>query len=184
MDFNAWEEEWSRRVARKAEKALQATAYHEAGHVVIRWHEQLGPPEVATIIPEGDVLGRVKGEGLPKGYEPYEDSMDDPEPIEKEIRELLAGPIAQKRFDPEGFDKDHAGSDWDMAVKWALHLGGDQETTEALLHQLETQAKDILDRLWDCVVAVADALLEHKELSGDEVWEIIEQVHNSMNLGA
>ena len=177
MDFNAWEEEWSRRAARKAEKAIQATAYHEAGHAVVRWHEQLGPPEYATIIPEGDVLGRVKGESLPKDYEPDIDSMDDREPLEKVIREFLAGSIAQKRFDPEGFDKDHAGNDWDQAVNLALYLGGDQEKTEALLHQLETQAKDILDRLWHCVVAVSEALLEQKKLSGDEVWEIIEQVH-------
>lgn len=174
MDFNAWEEEWSRRAARKAEKAIQATAYHEAGHVVVTLHEK---EQVESV----SIAGRMTHTNPLRGIDvEWDDSPQIRSRTESLIRICLAGPIAQKRFNPHGFRKHHAEHDWEEATNLVLYLGGDEETTNACLQQLENQTHDIIDRHWKHVGAVAEALLEQKKLSGAQVKEIIERTEEEL----
>jgi hypothetical protein len=48
----------------KITKALQATAYHEAGHAVAAWYLGAGV-ESASIVPDDDTTGRVYYERHP-----------------------------------------------------------------------------------------------------------------------
>ena len=50
----------------------------------------------------------------------------------------------------------------------------------SLLFELWGEARELVDTKWEHIEAVADALLEHKTLSGDEVHELIEGVETRL----
>jgi hypothetical protein len=84
----------------------------------------------------------------------------------------LAGPLGQKKFDPIGFRKYHADSDWSDATEYALRLGVDDVT------RLEDRAKQMINDpdIWADIEKVAMALIE-KEVLQD--WQIEEMLQTS-----
>jgi len=161
--------------APRPSRALQSTAHHEAGHVVVRWHYRLRTPKYVTIIPTEESQGHVFGPALPNKFNLDGGSGRTQLLLERRIRSILAGPLAQKKFYPRGFRRYHAASDYDEAFKLALRLGGDEEGATAQLKLLELQTRNILnlDWIWRCVEAVAGALLVQEKLSGKQAIEII-----------
>ena len=144
----------------KPSKRLQSIAYHEAGHVVVSWHFRLRTPKYVTIIPTEESLGHMFGPTLPNKFNFDGGSGRTQLLLEREIRSILAGPIAQKKFYPRGLGMYHAASDYDNAFKLALLLGGDGEGATAQLKLLELQTRNLLNQGWNwqCVEAVAGAL--------------------------
>jgi hypothetical protein len=161
---------------KRPSKVLQSTAYHEAGHAVVRWYGKLKRPKYATIIEGEDYLGAVAGLDVPSGFDPDTKFSGRTQLIlERRIRTFLAGSVAQKKFNPSGFRKYNAADDEDKAHKNVLWLSGNYETASAYMKLLRLQTRDILNKgwIWKCVEAVAEALLDKKKLSGEETWQII-----------
>jgi ATP-dependent Zn protease len=142
---------------------LQCTAYHEAGHAVMAY--RLGYPiKKVTIVKRQGVLGKVevRNQGSP----------DD-------IRIDLAGQLAEALVNSNDVQLQVGSrSDWRNARRSArefVELGfiGDGEKgtlIEELLH--ETRALVHRDR--EAIAAVAEALLEHKTLTGADITQIME----------
>jgi ATP-dependent Zn protease len=86
--------------ARKA-KALECTAYHEAGHAVMYFFQEI-PFRRVMIIPSGDTLGSLHHYRL--GRKPKErveigfHTPRDRDRLEREIMCLLAGHAAERHF--------------------------------------------------------------------------------------
>ena len=167
----------SKKAARPS-KALQSVAYHEAGHVVVRWHGRLKMPKYVTIIPDEEFLGHVFGPSFPGSFDFGETQWSGRTQLQLEggIRSIWGGPLAQKKFNPRGFRHYHAAKDYKQIVDLAFNLSGsDDETASAYIKLLELQTRNLLNQgwIWQCVEAVAGALLEQEKLSGKQVREII-----------
>lgn len=147
---------------RRRTKTLMATAYHEAGHAVVAWHEGVRV-QWATIIPGEGFSGRVKHANLFKGVNPEVDtSLRVRARVEKSARIAIAGRVAQQRACPGSRTGD--GADAQHAFDVLSHLCGSTEETGAYWSLLTIQTRQTLARpdVWPIVKAVAAALLRQE----------------------
>jgi hypothetical protein len=159
---------------------LEATAYHEAGHMVAAVH--LGVPiRHATIVSGQNALGKYAGSIRHQPLFPmFEIEAGDIGRIEgkvsKRIIILLAGPIAQRRFRRSSWRSWHGRIDYETAADLAQTLnGGDEKATNAYLKWLSLRAERLVDFDWPDVVACAERLMSRKTLSSREVLEAIRE---------
>ena len=153
---------------------LKATAYHEAGHAVAGW--RLGCPILrVTVTPSGDYLGSVAGDNPIRHMFPDVDGAPE---VDQAMREaviiLLAGSVAQKRFDASSWREFHGASDFDFAGDLLLRLGGNGERASEISDELNRQAEVLVERHWPEVGAVATALLEQHDMDGEAVIKLLE----------
>jgi ATP-dependent Zn protease len=154
----------------------EATAYHEAGHAAIGC--VLGRKlKRVTIIPDGKgVVGSTEfANGYPETFaRTFNQSKAKRQYVEDRVAGELAGSLAQSRKVP-GRDRD-AGDEHDdyQARELSRELVGETPSeTDRLREQClangRARAKALLEQHWPWVEAVATALIQRKELSGDEV---------------
>ena len=153
----------------RASIALQATAFHEAGHAVAAWSCGL-PVHRVSIRPEGDAKGIVSHSNPLARIRLDIDGSDRARMrAEAAILVCLAGPAAQRRFNVRSYRKQHAASDFDMAAELALRLNSSAKAANAYLAWLHIRADDLVAARWKIVTALADLLLERTELGRDAV---------------
>lgn len=146
-------------------KALQATAYHEAGHVVAALDRKI-PFRYVTIEQHDGSLGHVAGGDLP--FDPEADCSDrrTKEKIENLIFYTLAGGEAERAFAGRS---NHAGakSDYGHAVRLAECLYGNPEVRDAYLRFQVTLTRNWVKSFGPArdIRVVAEALLKHRKLS-------------------
>lgn len=141
------------------------TAYHEAGHAVIALRLGYEVRKV-TIKPRQGVLG--------KAYIRNRTSPDD-------IRIDLAGALAEALVNPND-EQIQLGShsDWRNARRStsefvALGFIGDQEEG-ILIHELLQETRALVRRDAKVIARVAEALLHHETLTGEDIKLIMEAV--------
>ena len=162
---------------------LKATAYHEAGHAMAAWHLEIpfGKGKHAlSIVPVGSALGHFQSKQIVRfrnGDLPTTGANR--LKMEREVVVGLAGTMAQRRHRPSSARSWHASSDYHSAVDLVSNFTGSVRETEAYLKLLQIRAEQTLDRpgTWECVEAIATALLNRKTLSANEVVEIIQTTH-------
>ena len=145
----------------------ERTAYHEAGHAVAA--HRLGiEVKFATILLDHDSAGFVSHGDLfcDRGL------GSDRANLERAIKICLAGPLAEARFYPR-YRRPRGSQDYDCAFGLARYLAGSAGEREFIRYQ-ERQTRALLDRYWGDVERVARALLEHDQLSVNQVRDIIE----------
>ena len=146
-------------------KRLESTAYHEAGHAVIHYLEDI-PMEYVTIIPTEECLGQVKCE-----IDINEVVDSGREKCEAEIMAVYAGGLAVKIAKGARYNKG-VSTDNRIAQDIAMEICSDKEIN-TFLRWLYIRTEEVLKMNWYMVEAIAKALLKKKQLSGDEVKEII-----------
>lgn len=153
----------------------EVNAYHEAGHAFLAVYVGARVREV-TIEPEPD-----------DGPERYADiqvewplrRFSPRELREKSILVALAGPVAEMLYTGEpyhpGFVAEWA-ADWKAAWQEAAALFPDERKRLAYLEQVAAQLYRLMDQeeSWAAVAAIADHLLAHDRMEGDEVSEIVQ----------
>jgi len=151
-----------------------ATAFHEAGHAVMRL--ELGRrPVAATIKPDKreGTLGHITHRATKLDVDYF-----DPNDwrlrrwADTEIMTVLAGPEAERRYSGRR-NNGGARSDDEWATDVAFWSEESSERTQAYLKwlSLKVQAYISSEQVWERVEAVAAALLEKETLSGKEVRE-------------
>jgi hypothetical protein len=159
-----------RRTTRKVPR--EVVAHHEAGHFVasfvLRSDADTGYATV-TIVPDGQTLGAHHGEeGL--GERPSTEA------VENAIVQLFAGSAAEVKHSPKrrgSHARSAARSDDDQAetyLNW-LRLNGKGRREKAT--GLRLRAENLIEDYWPAVVALADELLEHNVVTGDEATWIV-----------
>jgi hypothetical protein len=151
------------RIARsKRRPGREAVAYHEAGHIVAAFDQNLRLIS-ASIVPTRDFDGYVQPAGImvPRGdLRPF---------VEMELILLLAGPLAEHAF----VGRDVGDRSDDIHAQALLDaLNPDPEVMEAHLGYLMTRVKHMLTHYWDLVAAFAEQLLARETLDGDEIVKV------------
>lgn len=172
----------------------EATAYHEAGHAVVAI--ALGMRlKAVTIEPSEGCDGLTKRVAVPRIWRRIVsgESLDvhDRVNVIKEIQLCFAGDSAQNRHSPESVKSFHAQQDSENALTiFEQFQAGAQIFEAAAADTSRTYLPDAIERLpsldslkadtealvalrWQQIEAVADALLEKRTLSGDEVCRIM-----------
>lgn len=135
----------------RAEKRLQATAYHEAGHAVARWALGLNVRRV-SIVPDAESYGCC-AYGLGRRFRPdLANGRLMENLVHGHIVALLAGESAEYvlrgRHNGSG-----AGSDLHEAADLATYVASDEEEVEALLKWLRVKARNLVRGRWWAVEA-------------------------------
>jgi ATP-dependent Zn protease len=157
-------------VKRANTKAVEATAYHEAGHAVMAF--QLGIRlQKITIVPDEESSGCCHHESLLK----FKGSAR--LKIEKLVMICLAGPLAQQKFKPRSIRSYHASSDYSVVARVAAQLNGSLEAS-TYIKWLAIRARTKLDQpmTWKFVRAVAHELITKKEITGKSLPDIFARV--------
>ncbi len=156
------------------EQSVELTAYHEAGHAFMASY--LGAKvRSVTIEPDDD-----------DGPQRFGDTqivwrmsrMSERQYREKAIQVSLAGPVAEMLFSGDPF---HPGlvaewaADWKEAWAFAESLIDDPRRRLEYLEQTTAELHRMMDSEpnWSAIADLADHLLAHETLEGEEVQEII-----------
>jgi hypothetical protein len=148
-------------------RAVELTASHEAGHAVAAVALRRAVKGV-SIVPDGASNGRLVNRQLPDTFRP--DVNNDVRTrwfVEREIMVFLAGGVALEKF--QGHRRALGdGEDLRYAKDLASFVCGDMEEIGAYVAWLHARTKLLLNQPWNwrAVGDLAEALLEHKELSG------------------
>lgn len=151
---------------------IREVAYHEAGHAVaaLVLHLSIGA-KGATITPSDLAHGALKIWGSPPrsrriGALPHATRGR----LESYAIAACAGYEAQKKFCPgcdfSGDDDENKASE---LLTW---LSPKDETRSAHMALARLEARDLVERYWKQIETVAEALVERKSLTRDELWEI------------
>ena len=150
-------------------KALEATAFHEAGHAVMAFFEHLRVDEI-SIVENDDSKGRTRHEDPLRNIHLDIDGSNRARlRAEAAIRVALAGPIAQRLHSPKGYRRYHGDFDHRQASEIISDITGSTEEANAYMRLLEIQTKQALGMKWPIVQHLAEALLERRRLSAKEI---------------
>jgi hypothetical protein len=182
----------------RKERRDAITAYHEAGHAVVKVLLDM-PFDYATIIPTDDSRGHVMATRPKAILEAQANCNGDPlsDPVlaqwmEHEIIETMAGPIAQHRYAPRSRLNDTIGvvelttapaalnpkpnrrlalpaTDLQTIMRHIDDMHGGGVVAEHYYVYLDARTRRLVAAHWQEIERVAQALLKDKTLSADQV---------------
>jgi len=158
---------------------LRVTAIHEAGHAVASYflHVKI---KAVTIIPAEDALGEVTHPPIRFASSPgvFDDSVRGIDRAERHIIVLWAGQLAQRKHAPRSRWRVSGSADREAAMKLFWHITSADEKARNLQSALLWRRAELLvEQHWKSILAVADALLEHKTLDADGVRAAVDRAH-------
>jgi hypothetical protein len=165
----------------------ESTAYHEAGHVVVKSCLGLGYSGI-SIIPDNDSWGRVESSKpeKPSTYAAIErgDRWHHSRfRAEKWVMVLQAGDVARRQHDFPSVGPYYSQSDLEKCNALLRNYHPDKENPDPDLHYdlLHEWTVSLIEQNWHSVEAVAKSLLEHRELSGTEVRAVIDTANQEQS---
>lgn len=154
----------------------RSNAYHEAGHAVVAWYNDINLGVITLGAPE-DETGRARHVNPLQGVDTaWGTTVADRIRMEQLVGVCLAGPLAQRKFSLVGFRRAHAEDDWQQAGDLLSYFVVSHEELEAYFRLLEIQTRNLLDLdfIWKSITNLATVLLERRTLSGAEANRIIQ----------
>ncbi len=99
--------------------------------------------------------------------------------MEKMVMVGLAGECATRKFNPKGFRRSVSDQDWQgsLLVMDSFYAGGHQKLQRAYLDFLYLWTQVHLDEphMWHGVQRLAEALIEHRTLRGEEALQVFRE---------
>jgi hypothetical protein len=147
------------------------------------WHLEIpfgNGKHALSIVPEGTAQGHFLSKYILRGCSfDVRTTGADRLKMERVVVVLLAGMVAQRRYRPSSVRGWHGSSDFHSAVDLISYFAKSDKETEAYFALLRIRAELEIERpsAWECVEAIATALLDRKTLSANEVVEIIKITH-------
>ena len=162
---------------RRRTKALQSTAYHEAGHAVAAYRHGMKVKRL-TIVPSGDALGSHQSHAYFTEINlEYDSSPRAQRRAENFALVCFAGPAAQRRFNPTGYRSYHGADDVHQAIGMLIYLAGDNEILTTYAKLMNLQARAFIESAvnWRTVEHLAAVLLDQRTMTGAEVRAAIQE---------
>lgn len=150
---------------------LLEVAYHEAGHAAIHIYLDL-LFDCVSIISVNGAEGWVAHPVLTDPREWGEDPDVIELLIDKHVTALLAGPVAQECL-TDNYDSAGAGGDHDTLMDLVSRRCRSDDEATAYLAWMHIRTRNMVNMCWPQIEAIAAALVEAKELSYDDVLEMV-----------
>lgn len=168
-------------------------AYHEAGHAVVARLLEI-PVNRVTVFPTDDANQAIAEAHSAAYLSRNEDAAGQIIGLEKDAKVCLAGPYAQHHYRPaQGQTVDDFPEEWVsdianaqslVATSWMIRQGisldrgaslSDGQAAEAqrLWRPLAAEAEALVAENWRAIERVAKALITHRELTGDDIDDLI-----------
>ncbi|WP_395697208.1 hypothetical protein [Methylocella sp.] len=162
---------------------IRIVAIHEAGHAVAV--ERLGLKlKAVTVVPKENIGGTVHhNDTLRRLKRTGDDSDRERLKAERVIMLCLAGPEAQKRFDPNSDWEACGESDFAAAAELSRHFFGEGDSAVAFMEWMKVRTCDLVGQNWSLIEHLADQLIERKTIGGDEAMLLIKR-RRAKELGA
>jgi hypothetical protein len=158
-------------------KSVRSTAYHEAGHAFVACYFRLTAYSLSIESEKGKSDGHVYYQNPLAGIDLNSDHSDDVRLKAETLMIIcLAGPVAQRYYNPRGFRKYHAEDDRELAEKVSMQMGGgSKDIIEDHLTRLSLKARDIVQdpMNWQSISRLAEALIERGELNKAEINKLV-----------
>lgn len=156
------QEDWQREV----------TAYHVAGHAVIRYELGFEPKSVKLSRSTEQYTDPLRGIKLDT------DGSDRArQRLEKAIKISYAGPLAQRKFKEHSWNKFHGEADFSIIRELGVRVCGSGAQSgaqaDAFLRWLELTTQEMVDVHWVAIERVAKRLLVHDRLAGAHISALI-----------
>jgi len=158
------------------------TAIHEAGHAVmsVMLHRAI---EFVTVVESDDYSGLCQNKET--NLDEYSMEFDSyRRKIRREIMILFAGYIAIGNHElPINWQEAEIESDFNKVFDLVMRVSGTEEHTGKFFYKYWSKTVELINQplIQQQIKAVADALMEKKTLSGDEVRQIIKVVNKGGN---
>jgi len=163
---------------RQRVSALEATAFHEAGHAFLAVERRL-PLRYVTIEPNEDSLGHIRGKAWPESFRPdINADRQTTKRLEDQVLMVMAGGVAEYlrtgRRNNVG-----ASGDFHQAVDIAGYLHPDETVLSAYLKFVDAYLVSMLSPVewknyrWSMVERIAEALLTSTTLTPSEVRRLV-----------
>jgi hypothetical protein len=154
-----------------SESQLKATAYHEAGHAVARLY--FGWPVVRAMIVESEGYhGAVEGPNIH-----IELAEHFAEGTEQALRNFMVisfvGIEAQRLHNPASVEAGQEKKDEERVLDALWGMGYSPERLEAILAERRVAAKEFVPAHWGKIDRVAKALLVKREMTGEELRQVL-----------
>lgn len=148
----------------------ESTAIHEAGHSVCAY--LLGKRlKRVTVIETDEYLGlSVHDPRFPEGFNEFADGFEGE--MKKLVLIHLAGAAAEVIAFGD-YDSDGPESDFHKAVDCATYCVGGPDALQKFIDRSFDEVKELLQQHWQAVQTLAEHLLKHGELTGEQAEEII-----------
>jgi hypothetical protein len=165
-----------------------ATAYHEAGHTVVRYFQRFRIRQLEVSIVANAAEGshghsaaakpRVRRIEVDESLVPHsvlreiDPETDEPELVERLgrpwVTSLLSGMIAEQRFTGR-YNRTGARSDRAEAREFVGFMSGSKEEQQAWMDRLWSEAERAVETRWTFIEALAQELLVRRTMTGPEV---------------
>jgi hypothetical protein len=127
----------------------------------------------ATIVPKGGTTGSVEHSNPLRGIQlEWDDSDRARMRAERAIMVCLAGPAAQRQYNPRGWRRYHGTADYERATDLALRLWGTGAQASLYLRLLDNAVTGKIALWWPSIEALAATLLGERSLDRSRVLDI------------
>ncbi len=160
---------------------LREIAIHEAGHAVLAWVTGRRIVRLSMVSDEQDlnvhpVYGVEAGSLMVGPLPPGIDLRKERILAEREAMIALAGELAAIRFRGSDTKKELSRSDLEGLTYIAAHSGESEERLSSCLDRLAALTALYLEVYWRHVEVLAEALMNSRELTGQEVTDVLRGV--------
>lgn len=124
------------------------------------------------IVGDDDHLGSVRSLRFPEETPANDDAEQATAPIERRLLCTVAGVVAEAMISGrEGWDE--SSEDLDAAVRLAMKVVDDCDRILPFLDQVRSHAEDLLRSNWIAVETLAEALIDRRRMTGEEVRRLL-----------
>jgi hypothetical protein len=160
---------------KRSQKAIEATAHHEAGHAVAAFRNKL-PIRSVTIERAEGASGQVShANPLFKDNPEWDTSAKTQRRIEVSALVSLAGEAAQRKFNPRSVRHFHSADDRSNALHVLEYLSANEDEREAYYRLISIRARNFVNSSfnWMLITGLAQELLLRRTISGKQVKELL-----------
>src|ERR1700722_14596821 len=156
-----------------------ATAYHEAGHAVVRYLLAFEPKSVTISTASNTQRAAKYGDPLHGIKLDTDGSARARLRLEKAIRISYAGPLAEKKYSVH-WRGSNGAYDFGRIEELALiACDGSSTQVKFFLHWLEVATQEMVDAHWAAIERVAKRLLVHDRLAGAHISAVMRGAYSA-----
>ena len=162
-------------MAKRRERSLEATAFHEAGHAVCCLVQRIRLTSI-TVVASSDYWGSVSHSNPLHGMHiEYDDSPRAQRRIEQKALVCLAGIAAQQKYNPRSVRHWHWSSDRHDALKILGYLTRSDEELAAYFRLIEIRARGFVANPmhWKAITNLAHKVVRCGTLAEEEIRQSI-----------